>query len=56
MAVLILVNFFCSGIQLQFNFDEDSDRAFRVLEIVLSIIFLLELLLNMVTHWFLEFW
>ena len=54
--MLILANFFSSMLQLQVPLDDYTTSVFEILDIVFTIIFLLELILNMATHWFWEFW
>lgn len=56
VAILILANFISSMVQLQIKVDAENARVFNALDIAFTIIFLLELLLNMATHWFWEFW
>jgi len=56
VAILILANFVSSVVQLQIKLDKHNARVFDALDVAFTIIFLLELLLNMATHWFLEFW
>jgi|LauGreDrversion2_3_1035106.scaffolds.fasta_scaffold104003_2 hypothetical protein len=56
MAILILANFVSSMIQLQMHLDDHGSRVFDTLDVVFTILFLLELILNMATHWFWEFW
>ena len=56
MAILILANFISSMIQLQIHLDDHDSRVFDILDVVFTILFLLELILNMATHWFWEFW
>ena len=56
IVLLSLANFISSMVQLQINFNEEILRTIQALDIAFTIIFLFELLLNMATHWFLEFW
>jgi len=56
VAILILANFVSSMVQLQIKVDAENARVFSALDIAFTLIFLLELLLNMATHWFWEFW
>jgi len=56
VAILILANFVSSVVQLQIKLDKHNARVFDALDVAFTIIFLLELLLNVATHWFLEFW
>ena len=56
VAILILANFISSMVQLQIKVDAENVRVFNALDIAFTLIFLLELLLNMATHWFWEFW
>ena len=56
VAILILANFVSSMVQLQIKVDAENARVFNALDIAFTLIFLLELLLNMATHWFWEFW
>ena len=56
VAILILANFVSSMVQLQIKVDAENVRVFNALDIAFTLIFLLELLLNMATHWFWEFW
>jgi hypothetical protein len=56
VAILILANFISSMVQLQIKVDAENARVFNALDIAFTLIFLLELLLNMATHWFWEFW
>jgi hypothetical protein len=56
MAILILANFVSSMLQLQIPLDEYGLSVFETLDVVFTIVFLLELILNMATHWFWEFW
>ena len=56
MAILILANFVSSMIQLQIHLDDHDSRVFDILDVVFTILFLLELILNMAAHWFWEFW
>ena len=56
VAMLILANFISSMVQLQIPRKERNERVFDALDIAFTVLFLLELLFNMATHWFLEFW
>ena len=56
VAILILANFISSMVQLQIKVDAENARVFNALDIAFTLVFLLELLLNMATHWFWEFW
>jgi hypothetical protein len=59
MAVLILANFISSMIQLQIEdreLDAHGSSVFNILDVIFTILFLMDLILNMASHWFWEFW
>ena len=56
VALMILGNFFCSMVQLQMELGEAEMRVFDQLDVIFTLVFLLELVFNLATHWFLEFW
>jgi hypothetical protein len=56
MAILMLANFISCMIQLQIHLDDHGLRVFDILDVVSTILFLLEFILNMAAHWFWEFW
>ena len=54
MALLILANFIASMVELQLR--GTSPKLFKTLDVVFTLIFLCELLLNMACNWFWKFW
>jgi hypothetical protein len=59
MAILILANFVSSMIQLQIEeheLDNHELRVFYTLDVIFTLLFLVDLILNMASHWFWEFW
>ena len=54
MALLILANFVASMVELQLR--GTSPKLFKTLDVVFTLIFLCELLLNMACNWFWKFW
>jgi hypothetical protein len=59
MAALILANFISSMIQLQIEeheLDNHDLRVFYTLDVIFTLLFLVDLILNMASHWFWEFW
>ena len=59
MAILILANFISSMIQLQIEeheLDNHDLRVFYTLDVIFTLLFLVDLILNMASHWFWEFW
>ena len=55
VALTILANFVCSMVQLQIEIDEENLRVSYMLDVIFTVIFLVELLFNMATHWVFAF-
>ena len=61
VAFMIATNFIVSAYELQTKYSDrlpgsSHDNAFKVVDFVFAIIFLVELLINMSANWFWEFW
>ena len=59
VVLAIVANFLANIVEAQLNPIDPDSQAFRSLEIldfIFIMIFLVELVLNMIAHWFWEFW
>ena len=56
IAVMIMGNFFCSMIELQIPVTEEQKKLFAIMDVAFTVIFLIELVMNMVCNWFWKFW
>ena len=59
VALLIAASFLGNVVEVQMNPLQDNNDitpTFEKFDLMFTIVFLLELLVNMISHWFLEFW
>ena len=59
VALLIASSFLVNVVEVQMNplqDNKDITPTFEKIDLMFTIVFLLELLVNMISHWFLEFW
>ena len=59
VALLIASSFLVNVVEVQMNPLQDNNDitpTFEKIDLMFTIVFLLELLVNMISHWFLEFW
>jgi len=59
-ALCIMASFICDAIEMQYlplgRGESQMGRTFFIMELIFTILFAVELLVNMTAHWFFEFW